>query len=144
MRGGGDRRCRDCQRGSEFIDGVALEEYADEQDDYAQEREIEACIKAVDVDCDGKIGNVQHYRKVDNMQPEDCLWGSIGIMLPARMCLWLSLQEQERCCLPRPFSKGGVDGDEGGWCLRKVSGSGLSNVVPGISHVVSTRLRYFC
>lgn len=44
------------QRGSEFIDGVALEEYADEQDDYAQEREIEACIKAVDVDCDGKIG----------------------------------------------------------------------------------------
>lgn len=46
------------QRGSEFIDGVALEEYADEQDDYAQEREIEACIKAVDVDCDGKIGTV--------------------------------------------------------------------------------------
>lgn len=44
------------QRGSQFIDGVALEEYADEQDDYAQEREIEACIKAVDVDCDGKIG----------------------------------------------------------------------------------------
>jgi len=44
------------QRGSEFIDGVALEEYADEQDDFAQEREIEACIKAVDVDCDGKIG----------------------------------------------------------------------------------------
>lgn len=33
-----------------------MEEYADEQDDYAQEREIEACIKAVDVDCDGKIG----------------------------------------------------------------------------------------
>ncbi len=48
----------DNQRGSEFIDGVALEEYADEQDDYAQEREIEACIKAVDVDCDGKIGEL--------------------------------------------------------------------------------------
>lgn len=48
------------QRGSEFIDGVALEEYADEQDDYAQEREIEACIKAVDVDCDGKIGTYIH------------------------------------------------------------------------------------
>lgn len=62
------------QRGSEFIDGVALEEYADEQDDFAQEREIEACIKAVDVDCDGKIGKwttahillpviLQFYRK---------------------------------------------------------------------------------
>ena len=35
---------------------MALEEYADEQDDFAQEREIDACIKAVDVDCDGKIG----------------------------------------------------------------------------------------
>lgn len=51
------------QRGSEFIDGVALEEYADEQDDYAQEREIEACIKAVDVDCDGKIGKSVHLRR---------------------------------------------------------------------------------
>lgn len=51
------------QRGSEFIDGVALEEYADEQDDYAQEREIEACIKAVDVDCDGKIGKSVHLQR---------------------------------------------------------------------------------
>lgn len=51
------------QRGSEFIDGVALEEYADEQDDYAQEREIEACIKAVDVDCDGKIGESMHLQR---------------------------------------------------------------------------------
>lgn len=55
VRNGG---CHIYQRGSEFIDGVALEEYADEQDDYAQEREIEACIKAVDVDCDGKIGKI--------------------------------------------------------------------------------------
>lgn len=60
VRGGGRRRPGlNFQRGSEFIDGVALEEYADEQDDYAQEREIEACIKAVDVDCDGKIGNTK-------------------------------------------------------------------------------------
>ncbi|CAM9839268.1 unnamed protein product, partial [Choristocarpus tenellus] len=44
------------QRGSEFIDGTALENYADEQDDFAQEREIEACIMAVDIDGDGKIG----------------------------------------------------------------------------------------
>ena len=62
MRGGGGRRRGICQRGSEFIDGVALEEYADEQDDYAQEREIEACIKAVDVDCDGKIGKVLRHK----------------------------------------------------------------------------------
>ena len=60
------------QRGSEFIDGVALEEYADEQDDYAQEREIEACIKAVDVDCDGKIGQ--------SLPPPVCQSCRVGVM----------------------------------------------------------------
>lgn len=48
---------------------MALEEYADEQDDYAQEREIEACIKAVDVDCDGKIG--KSSGQVGSIRSED-------------------------------------------------------------------------
>eukprot|EP00611_Tribonema_gayanum_P009298 TRINITY_DN19080_c0_g1_i1.p2 TRINITY_DN19080_c0_g1~~TRINITY_DN19080_c0_g1_i1.p2 ORF type:complete len:201 (-),score=89.82 TRINITY_DN19080_c0_g1_i1:55-657(-) len=41
---------------NQFIDAAALQGYAGEQNDFAQAREVDACIEAVDVDGDGKIG----------------------------------------------------------------------------------------
>jgi diadenosine tetraphosphatase ApaH/serine/threonine PP2A family protein phosphatase len=42
--------------GTEYIDASALEMYAGEQNDYAQQKEVQACIEAVDLDGDGRIG----------------------------------------------------------------------------------------
>jgi len=41
---------------TKYIDATALQMYAGEHNDYAQVSEVEACINAVDVDNDGKIG----------------------------------------------------------------------------------------